>query len=175
MKKLLLSIFAAAILMTGCNKSEIPNSASGPGRISVKITDDPFNIDMVEYANVTITKIEIRKAGDETENHFMVVSETPVTVNLIELTNGITQELANIEIEPGDYDLVRLYVDETSLKLKSESEPYSLKVPSGEQTGIKVFISPLLHVEGGLTAELLLDFDLSKSFVMRGNMNHGHG
>ena len=44
-----------------------------------------------------------------------------------------------------------------------------MKVPSGEQTGIKVFINPVIHVEGGISAELLLDFDLSKSFVMRGN------
>ena len=45
-----------------------------------------------------------------------------------------------------------------------------MKVPSGEQTGIKVFIDPGIHVEGGISAELLLDFDLSKSFVMRGKM-----
>jgi hypothetical protein len=173
MKKLLFLLIAAAMIMSGCNKSEMPSANGGPGKLSVRITDDPFDIDLVESATVTITKIEIRKSGNETENPFIVVSETPVTVDLIDLRNGITEELANIEIEQGDYDLVRLYVDETSLKLKSEPMPFSLKVPSGEQTGIKVFISPALHVEGGLTSELLLDFDLANSFVMRGNLDHG--
>jgi hypothetical protein len=175
MKKLLFAGFIAALLMTGCNKSDIQTTAGGPGRISVRITDGPFDIGLVESATVTITKIEIRKSGDETGNPFIVISEIPVTVDLINLRNGITEELANIEIQPGDYDLVRLYVDETSLKMKGNAERFSLKVPSGDQTGIKVFITPLLHVEGGLTAELLLDFDLAKSFVMRGNMDQGHG
>ena len=68
--------------------------------MSVKITDGPFNIDLVESATVTIKKIEIRKSGDETGNPFMVISEIPVTVDLINLRNGITEELSNTEIQP---------------------------------------------------------------------------
>lgn len=173
MKKLIFAIFAAAILMSGCNKSETTNG--GPGRLSVKITDDPFNIDFVESATVTITKIEIRKTGNNNGNPFIVLSETPVTVDLFQLRNGITEELVNLAIPQGDYDLIRLYVDEASLKLKEHAESFNLKVPGGSQTGIKVFISPGIHVEGGISAELILDFDLSKSFVMRGNMQHAAG
>ena len=55
------------------------------------------------------------------------------------------------------------------LNSKTLNETFNMKVPSGEQTGIKVFINPVIHVEGGISAELLLDFDLSKSFVMRGH------
>lgn len=173
MKKLIYLIIAAALLITGCDKTN--TRSDGPGRLSVQITDDPFDINFVESATVTITKIEVRKAGDDTENPFLVVSETPVIVDLIDLRNGITLELANIEVPNGDYDLVRLYVDEASLKIKDQPDPYRLKVPSGSQTGIKLFVNPVIHVEGGLTAELLLDFDLSKSFVMRGNMSHSAG
>ena len=173
MKKLLFAIFAAAVLMSGCNKSETTNG--GPGKLSVRITDDPFNISFVESATVTITKIEIRKTGSNDGNPFVVLTETPVTVDLFQLRNGITQELVNLEIPQGDYDLIRLYVDEASLKLKEHAESFNLKVPGGSQTGIKVFISPGIHVEGGISAELILDFDLSKSFVMRGNMQHAAG
>jgi hypothetical protein len=63
-----------------------------------------------------------------------------------------------------------LYVDQAGIKVK-DGETYNLKVPSGAQTGIKVFISPYLKVEGGLTSELLLDFNLEKSFVLKGNMD----
>ncbi|MCK5441481.1 MAG: carboxypeptidase regulatory-like domain-containing protein, partial [Maribacter sp.] len=53
----------------------------------------------------------------------------------------------------------------------TDGTTFDLTVPSGEQTGIKVFIKPGLVVEGGLTADLLLDFDVSKSFVPKGNIN----
>jgi hypothetical protein len=97
-----------------------------------------------------------------------------MTLNLMELRNGITENLPAIEIPQGNYDLIRLYVDEASLKIK-DGDTYNVKVPSGKQTGIKIFISPALNVEGGLTSELLLDFDLSRSFVMRGNLESPHG
>jgi uncharacterized repeat protein (TIGR02059 family) len=174
MKKLIFAFFVSAVLMSGCNKTETTTSG-GPGRLSVKITDDPFDINYVESATVTITKIEVRKTGASEGDPFIVLSETPVVVDLFQLRNGITQELANLVVPQGNYDLIRLYVDEASLKLKEHAESFSMKVPGGSQTGIKVFISPDIHVEGGISAELLLDFSLSKSFVMRGNMAHAAG
>jgi uncharacterized repeat protein (TIGR02059 family) len=169
MKKLLFAIFAAVVLLSGCKKTETTTPTGGPGRLSVKITDDPFNISSVESATVTISKIEIRKAGANDGDPFIELSINPVTIDIFKLRNGITEELANLEVPKGEYDLVRLFVDEANLKLKGIDETFNMKVPSGEQTGIKVFISPVIHVEGGISAELLLDFDLSKSFVMRGH------
>jgi uncharacterized repeat protein (TIGR02059 family) len=166
MKKLLLAIFAAVVFISGCNKTEI----GGPGRLSVKITDDPFNISSVKSAEVTISKIEIRKAGANVGDPFIELPlKNPVTIDIFKLRNGITEELVNLEVPQGDYDLVRLFVDEANLTLKDPEETFNMKVPSGEQSGIKVFINPVIHVEGGISAELLLDFDLSKSFVMRGH------
>ncbi len=169
MKKLLLAILAAGVAVSGCNKLDTATTMSGPGRLSVKITDDPFNISTVESATVTISKIELRKADAAQADSFLVLTTTPVTVNIFELRNGLTQELVNLEVPKGDYDLVRLYVDGASLKLKGINEPFNLKVPSGAQTGIKVFVNPVIHVDGGISEELLLDFDLSRSFVMRGH------
>jgi uncharacterized repeat protein (TIGR02059 family) len=165
MKKLLLAIFAAVVFISGCNKTEI----GGPGRLSVKITDDPFNISSVKSAEVTISKIEIRKAGANEGDPFIELLINPVTIDIFKLRNGITKELVNLAVSEGDYDLVRLFVDEANLTLNDPEETFNMKVPSGEQTGIKVFINPVIHVEGGISAELLLDFDLSKSFVMRGH------
>jgi uncharacterized repeat protein (TIGR02059 family) len=154
-----------AIFFTGCSK----NPENGPGRLIIKITDDPLDISSVESATVTISKIEIRQANTDDGSPFMELPMSPVTINVFELRNGITEELVNLEVPKGDYDLVRLYVDEANLKLKEIDVPFNMKVPSGEQTGIKVFIDPVIHVEGGISAELLLDFDLSSSFVMRGH------
>ena len=163
---------AAAITMifTGCSKE------SGNGRLVVNVTDAPFPVEFIESANVTITKVEIRKAGDgiPDESPFSVIWTGSEVFNLLELRNGVVEELLNLDIPAGEYDLIRLYVDEASLKVK-DGETYSVKVPSGEQTGIKLFISPGLFVRDGLTSELLLDFDLSNSFVLQGNMDSPAG
>lgn len=172
MKKLFFAFFTSVfiVLLSSCS-DKISNN--DPGRLVVRVTDAPFPIDMIDSAAVTITKVEIRKTGDGISdgNPFMVIFEDTVTLNLVDLRNGIVYELLDIEIPQGKYDLVRLYVDNASLKIK-EGDSYNVKVPSGQQTGIKLFIEPPLNVEGGLTSDVLLDFDLSRSFVMRGNLNN---
>jgi len=173
MKKIFLTFLAAAFMLVfaGCDKTN-----DGNGRLVVNITDAPFPVDMVESAEVTITKLEIRKAGDgiSDECPFEVIWEGSEIFNLLDLRNGVVAGLLDIEIPAGEYDLLRLYVDEASLKVK-DGESYTVKVPGGRQTGIKIFISPGLVVEGGLTTEMILDFDLSNSFVMQGNMNSPAG
>jgi len=172
MRKIFLILMAGAIMMifTGCSKE------SGNGRLVVNVTDAPFPVEFIESANVTITKVEIRKAGDgiPDESPFSVIWTGTEVFNLLELRNGVVEELLNLDVPAGEYDLIRLYVDEASLKVK-DGETYSVKVPSGEQTGIKLFISPGLFVRDGLTSELLLDFDLSNSFVLQGNMDSPAG
>ena len=83
--------------------------------------------------------------GESDGNPFIVVSEEPMEFNLLELRNGLTEKLLDIEIPVGTYDLIRLYVDNAGLKLK-EGQEFNVKVPSGSQTGIKIFINPDLVV-----------------------------
>ena len=178
MKKLFFALISLAfiVLLSSCN-DRISNIDNGPGRLVVKVTDSPFPIDMIDSAAVTITKIEIRRAGDDVPDSippFEVIFDDTVTLNLIDLRNGVVKELLDVEIPSGKYDLVRLYVDKAMLSTK-DGDSYTVKVPSGKQTGIKVFIEPALNVEGGLTEDLLLDFDLSRSFVLRGNPLHNNG
>jgi hypothetical protein len=177
MKKLLLIFVTLAgfIFFPGCQEETEVIPGDEKGHLLIKITDDPFDIDLVESANVTISKIEIRKKGSEDDSSFIVISENQFTMDLLKLRNGVVEELAEAEIPAGSYDLVRLYVSQAELRIKDHPSPFTLKVPSGEQTGIKVFIRPSLVVEGGLTSELLLDIDLSKSFVMRGNLHSSAG
>lgn len=111
--------------------------------------------------------------GDENNkeegNSFVVLMEEDRDVNLINLTNGVTENLADIDVPAGSYDLIRIYVKGVNVVLKDGSI-YDLKVPSGEQTGIKVFIKPSIVVSGELSSDLLLDFDVSRSFIAKGNI-----
>jgi hypothetical protein len=173
MKKSFLTISAILVMLfTGCNKT--PDG--GNGRLVIKVTDAPFPLNYVESATVIITKVEIRKAGDGISdgNPFSVLWEGSREFNLLELRNGLVTKLLDLDIPSGEYDLIRLYVDEAGLKIK-DGDNFNVKVPSGKQTGIKIFIKPGLHVVGGLTSELLIDFDLSRSFVLRGNMDSPAG
>lgn len=157
-----IAVFLIIIFAGGCEKS------TSSGRLILKITDAPFPIDIISEANVTITRIEARKKDSNDDSQFVLISNDTLGFNLVDLMNGVTGELADIEIDAGTYDLIRLYTGDASVVLNS-GEVFDLKIPSGPQTGIKLFIRPALRIEGGLTEELILDFDLSKSFVMKGN------
>jgi hypothetical protein len=176
MKKTGLILLTVSLLLFfgACDKAP---SGDGQGRIVIKVTDDPFDINRIESATVTITKVEIKKVGDgESDgNPFVVLSDDTVTIDLIDLRNGVTDTLLDLDIPEGEYDLIRLYVEEAGLTLKDFTEPYNVKVPSGGQTGIKLHINPSIIISGGLTSEVLIDFDLSRSFVLRGNMSNNNG
>ena len=151
------------------------------GYISLKVTDAPFPHSMVSEANVTITKVDARlknkeetNASEANDSPFQVLYEGEIQMNLLELTNGISQSLGVVEVPVGSYDLVRVYVKDANVIL-TDGRTFDLKVPSGDQTGIKVFIMPELIVNGGLTNELLLDFDVNQSFVVKGDINDVSG
>ena len=184
MKFNIFSIFlvVCSTLLISCSDSN--DSASDYGKLSVLLTDAPFPHDLVAEANVTIFKVDARYKGDleldiqaidstdmniETDKGkpFVVLMENEVQVNLLELTNGVTKTLVDTDVPVGTYDLIRVYVKGINVVL-TNGLSYDLKVPSGSQSGIKIFIKPGLAVNGGLSSDLLLDFDVSKSFVAKG-------
>jgi hypothetical protein len=179
----LVVLIAFSVLFISCSDNNDANNEYG--RLSIQLTDAPFPHDLVAEANVTIFKVDARykvdlqldtQAIDSTETivdtdqgkPFVVLMENEVQVNLLELTNGVTKTLVDTDVPVGTYDLIRVYVKGINVVL-TNGLSYDLKVPSGSQSGIKIFIKPGLAVNGGLTSDLLLDFDVSKSFVAKGS------
>ena len=172
-------LLASFAMFTSCTDSN--DESAKMGKMSIQLTDAPFPHDLVAEANVTIFKIDARniemesdteaegEMADETGSPFTVLMEQEIEVNLLDLTNGITETLVDTEVPIGTYDLVRVYVKGINVVL-TDGTTYDLKVPSGEQTGIKIFIKPGITVAGNLSADLLLDFAVSKSFVPKGNI-----
>lgn len=89
------------------------------------------------------------------------------TFNLLDLRNRVTAILSQVELPAGYYDLLRLYVREANVVLQDTT--FDLNIPSAASSGLKVFIRPAIEITGGVTTELLLDFDVSKSFHVEGN------
>ena len=168
--KSLLLIITALLLgfMIGCGDDNVTDG--DVGTLVVRLTDAPFPIDLVDEANVTINKIELRESADGDDPFLTLIEDVELPFNLLDLQNDVTGDLVQIEIPVGSYNLVRLYVSEANVILKDGTN-FDLTIPSGAQTGIKIFIQPAIEVVGGLTSELLLDFDVSKSFVVQGNPN----
>ena len=168
--KLVIGILSM-ILLFNCDNTT--SSKDNTGSLAIQLTDDPFPVEFVDQANITINKIEIREKGTE-ENPFITVSEETQTYNLLDLRNGVTETLTNIELAEGNYDLIRLYIEDAEVVLDNGTN-YDLKIPSGAQTGLKLFIDPDIKVEGGLTKELLIDVDVNKSFRVQGNADSPAG
>lgn len=162
-------ITALVFLAMGCMDDN--DKLGGEGHLNVYMTDAPFPYELVSEVNVTISKVDARLAETEgeteSEGGFIPLMESEIAFNLLELTNGNTQQLVDMDIPAGTYDLIRVYVEGVSIVLEN-SESFDLTVPSGSETGIKIFIDPSLVVAGGLTTDLLLDFDVSRSFVPMG-------
>ncbi|MBD3225580.1 MAG: DUF4382 domain-containing protein [Caldithrix sp.] len=165
--KLIALISLPWVFIAGCSDNGT-DTLTDKGTLMVKLTDAPFPIEQVDQAHIGIFKIEIRQTDEQDGNPFRTVWAGDTTLNFMELRNGITAYLPPVELPVGSFDMVRIYVDSAVITLKDGSI-FDMKVPSGAQTGIKVFIKPAIEVAGGLTAELLLDFDMNKSFVVQGN------
>lgn len=169
MKKAVPFVFIFLLTTTLFWHCDSGDENSQTGNLVIQMTDAPFPTNLLARAEVTIDKIEVRRSGSE-QNPYQVLSEEEATFNLLDLVNGVTSELVNLEIPVGQYDLIRLYIKDASVEL-SDGTTYEMTVPSGAQTGLKIFIKPSIEVVGGLTAELLLDFDVSRSFIPQGNMD----
>ena len=152
----------SAMLLTGCDSSSSDSDASA--HVRILLTDAPFPFDLVSEANVRIENVSLKGTGVDT----VLLSDAAQPFNLLELQNGVTAPLADLEVAAGTYTQLRLIVgDSASIALKSGDE-YPLKIPSGSQSGVKIQLGNLA-LENGDLAQITIDFDVEDSFVVQGN------
>lgn len=177
------------MIVFSCEQSadvQLQNKKSGV--LTVKITDAPFPSDLVAEANITIDMVTLKKSDlnmDESNAEsdtssmsdttaFIVLSEETQTINLLDLSNGVTKVLSENEIPAGNYNEIRLHVVDAGIKLNDGRE-YDLKVPSGNASGLKIKIKPTLQITEGMYGQVLIDFDVSRSFNAIGNDHSKNG
>jgi hypothetical protein len=170
---MVVAVLALTFGLWGCGGSSGggggPAASSAPA-LRIAMTDAPFPFSSVTSATVELQRIDIRRQG----GGFETLKAFPggKLLELVELRNGITEVLFEGNPGPGNYDALRLVVLPKKVVIDEDGTPRSFTdfaVPSGPQTGIKVFIDPVISVVTGLTLDLVLDFDLSRSFVVQGN------
>lgn len=166
-------LLLSSLFYLGCDDDDDITEPENSGTISLKIGDAPFPIEFVSRAEITVDQVEVRNSGDA-EGNFYIASEEEQTYNLIEFRNGVTADLASVNVPEGTYDQVRLRIVDAEIELTS-GQTFDLTIPSGASSGLKVFINPGLEVNADVTYEVLLDFDLTKSFVAQGNISTAAG
>lgn len=147
--------------------------------VRVLLTDAPSDY----IANAWVDIGAVRLLSDDGGDGVTIMLTDDATnglVDLLELQNAATRELAHRDIEPGTYTQLRLIIESAEVELvegytfNDGSTRRSLKVPSGAQSGLKLNLrdagdgSAGVRIAGGETV-LVLDFDVSQSFVIQGN------
>ena len=147
------------------------------GTINVGLTDASTTDYQAIY--VTIKQVEVHKDGG---GGWDVISTPNKTYNLLDLVNGVREDLALATLATGHYTQMRLILTndpDSSLNILSVKHPYGnyfindsgqsieLKVPSGFQTGIKIVKG--FDINANQTTDLILDFDAVRSIVKAGS------
>jgi hypothetical protein len=171
--RLLAALAITTFALGACSDS----SGTGTGLLTVRLTDAPFPFSEVASVDVFVVRVDAKtesttedEAADENNHSGWTTIATPNTlINLLDLGSGKTMNLGATTLPTGNYRSFRLILDtdQSTITLKDGSEP-TIFFPSAGQSGIKVKLDePIQLTEDGTV--MTLDFDIGRSFVMRGN------
>jgi uncharacterized surface anchored protein len=134
-------------------------SSSTKGLLRLFATDAPLNFEHVSAVKVTVDEIKLRNSSGE---KITVMSKVTI-LDLMTLRNGLMETLSEIEIPVGEYDQILLTINYATVEMK-DGRSFPLKIPSAASSGLKIFVSPLIKITAGAATNVLLDFDLTRSF-----------
>lgn len=159
---LFLFIAGGAFLFQGCNV--LSNAKNGNAKVTTSITDSPG---VFTALNVEVDQISIHKSSaSDTTSGWVVICDSTVNVNIMNLTNGKTHLLGSNNINAGSYDQIRFLLGSNNT-VTVGNVTYPITIPSGTQTGIK--INANITINPGENFNLLLDFNAAQSVVKAGN------
>ncbi|MFV9483645.1 DUF4382 domain-containing protein [Christiangramia sp. ASW11-125] len=171
------SLLVATLISVGlvsCNDDDSDGSSSEMANLSIRMTDAPGDYDAV-FIDVQGIEIQLEADDDldatddnETEGSEWVTVEDVNTgiYDLLELTGGVSQLLADTEVEAGYVGQMRLILGPDNTVVV-DGETKALNTPSAQQSGLKLQLNQRL--EGGENYAFLLDFDVDQSIVETGN------
>jgi hypothetical protein len=180
MMKARIATFAALALAglaaAGCESGSTPTLTT-TGKVNVSLTDAPFPFSQVKSVDVWVLRIdgqidetdEAEAANSGDMSNWVTLVSPNSSFNLLTLMDGKTTNLGVATIPVGTYKSFRMVIDtdKSSVTLNDNTTP-EVKWPSAGKNGIKIILDKPFDVTSG-TTNLLIDFDVGRSFVMRGN------
>lgn len=164
---ILVALFAVTVLFS-CSDDDSSNG--GKAGVKVRLTDAPGDYSEV---HIEVLDVMIKSDASEDEDSWVSLGVEPRGVDLLELTGGVTELLADAEIEAGYLSQIRLvlgtdnYLVLTGDDGSDVNSRQPLSTPSAQQSGLKVKIDQ--ELEAGVDYEFLLDFDVDQSVVTAGS------
>jgi hypothetical protein len=136
-----------------------PTSPSRNPNLIVRLTDD--HIDDVDQVNLFFTDVTVKPVGRPVETLSVALATNPQ--DLLVLQDSVVT-LATGLVEPGEYEFIRLNIDDARSSVVEGGLSKRLRTPS-EQIRI---LGRFTVGEGGVTT-VTLDFDAEESLVHLGN------
>lgn len=156
--------FFLALVVIGCSEDEPSGNTKEPAGITVELTDAPGDYEevWVEVADVMIK----REASEDEEGGWESLEGVRTgTYNLLTLTGGETELLAETEIPAGYLSQMRLILGDNNT-IVVDGVSYDLKTPSAQQSGLKLQVGK--ELEPGIEYNFVMDFDVDESVVKAG-------
>jgi hypothetical protein len=180
------------------NESVAAAVASVAADVSGSDSDSPLPAGSVKSVDIFVVRIDAKReepsdddAAEATEDSeseksgWVTVAEPNALFDLMKLADGTNTFLGDAKVAAGSYNGFRLIIDpmKSSVTLNDDANTVigggsivGLKFPSAAKTGIKIKLSGgAVDVTEGATTTLVVKFDVSKSFVVRGNSIEQNG
>jgi uncharacterized protein DUF4382 len=154
-------------------------------------TESPLPAGSIKSVDIFVVRIDAKMAeatdddaakdtedSESEKDGWKTVAEPNKSFDLMTLADGANTLLGDAQVAAGSYKSFRLIIDpaKSSITLNDANNTViggesitGLKFPSADKTGIKIQLSNDLEVKDGETSVLVVKFDVSKSFVMRGS------
>ena len=178
-RMVLLLAFTVAVFGTSCSGGGGGAGGGGQGTLNLGLIDASTHDFRAVF--VTIDAVEVHLGGNENNpNRWRqtAMPVSPLTVNLLDLVNGVREDLGLVNLTAHRYTQMRLIIGKNPgpgihpfanyvITNTNPVEVHELKIPSGTKTGFKIVNG--FTIFAGQTTELLLDFDACRSVVRAGN------
>ncbi len=153
------TVLAVMILACAC-------SEGGDVLVSFALTDAPIDESVVTAVNVTVSEVAINESADGNipngDGSWKTVAiDPPVTLNLLDLRDGLFAELGEPLVLEGGTQINQIRLGVDSVAVMEGETAVTTTMPS--RTGLKITNAFQVPLSGAIT--VTIDFDVRKSVV----------
>jgi hypothetical protein len=157
------ALFIFILVITGCNRfTNESEDLHGSASIKFLLTDSP---DRFQQVNIDVRSVQVL-----IDDSLITLDTYSGIYNLLEFVNGKDTLVVNDDIPTGRLSQVRLILGDNN-SIMADSVLYDLKIPSGQESGLKLLVHR--DIVSGQAYTYVIDFDAARSIVRTGHGEYG--